>query len=193
MLCLNVYYLTAVSPILGSHEAELRAKLLKNYDKFALPNVFTRLSLGFTILGLDMDEENEIVYMDTWVKMSWNDPRMKWESSDYPDVTYLAVPTSQVWLPDLTLYNNAHQNVWNPITKTLVLAYSSGKMLTVPTAKIPAICIYDMTYWPHDIQNCSAKFGSWVHSGHAINLTRFDDKDPLSVSYAIGVDRRIYK
>lgn len=159
----------------ASHESELRKQLASGYDAQALPDVLTNVSVRFTILHLDMDESKQALMLDSWVVMEWQDQRLQWETSLYPDVDKLTFSADSVWRPDIMLYNNANMQIVNPLSNNNVLAFPTGKMMHVPTANFPAMCVLDMTYWPHDVHNCSAKFGSWVHSGHTLNLFQKDD------------------
>lgn len=166
----------------AGHEEELRHSLLDKYDKVALPAVLTNLSVSFTVLSIDVDEQRQVIQLGTWVKMQWQDNRLSWSASSYPAIERLAIPSSTVWVPDLSLYNNDQMHLANHLAETHVVVWPSGKVLWVPTAHVPATCVMDMTYWPHDVHNCTVKFGSWVHSGHTIKL------QPLEGSAGIELD-----
>ncbi|CAH1252481.1 CHRNB3 [Branchiostoma lanceolatum] len=36
----------------------------------------------------------------------WNDHKLQWNPEDYDGVTVLRVPSTDLWLPDIVLYNN---------------------------------------------------------------------------------------
>jgi len=157
-------------------ESTLREKLLLKYDPDALPAYPTNLSIGFSIQSIEMDESRQVLYIGAYVRMFWNDPRLKWPVG-FSDIQKITFQESQVWTPDLTLYTSDELNVGDHLTEGfLVLGYESGKMLHVPPALLPAPCDLDMTYWPYDVHTCKVKLGSWVHSMDTLPLGPQMDK-----------------
>ncbi|KAF2365713.1 Neurotransmitter-gated ion-channel ligand-binding domain [Trinorchestia longiramus] len=155
-------------------ETVLRKLLLEDYDKDSLPQRGFNVSVGITILGLEMDEEKHIMYVDSWVRLTWFDVRFEWNNSSYPGIDYLALSPDLVWTPDLSLYNSGDTTASKHVGDTKVLVWPNGKVLWVPTAKLPAYCVMDLTYWPHDVHNCFIKLGSWVHNQKIIDLQQYD-------------------
>lgn len=47
---------------------------------------------------------------------------------------------------------------------------ATGTVVCVPPARHDALCMPDLTKYPFDQQNCSLRFGSWVHSGEEIDF-----------------------
>lgn len=80
---------------------------------------------------------------------------------------------------DVSCSGEAH--IADHLASILVLAFPTGKMMWVPTSTLPAACVLDMTYWPHDKHKCTVKFGSWVHSGNDIDLNPKDDVTEVEV------------
>ncbi|XP_018016555.1 neuronal acetylcholine receptor subunit alpha-7 [Hyalella azteca] len=160
----------------GQHaETELRRLLLADYDSDSLPERGLNLSLSVTILGIDMDEQKHTLFVDVWMKMKWYDRRLMWNNESYPGIEYLSFSKGHLWRPDLSLYNNADMGVSDPFTSTKMLLWPHGKVLWVPTARLPATCVMDLTYWPHDVHNCIVKVGSWVHSQKVMDLKKYSE------------------
>ena len=40
-----------------------------------------------------------------WVEQEWNDYKLRWDPEEYGGVSKLHVPSEQIWLPDIVLYN----------------------------------------------------------------------------------------
>lgn len=57
----------------------------------------------------------------------------------------------------------------------------SGSVIWVPSSHVKAACVMDMTYWPYDVHNCTAKFGSWVHSSQTVDFRLKDDDVEVSL------------
>ncbi|KAK2175625.1 hypothetical protein NP493_718g03006 [Ridgeia piscesae] len=47
-----------------------------------------------------------------WFSLSkaWTDYKLSWNPGEYGGVTRLYVPSDEIWLPDIVLYNNADSN-----------------------------------------------------------------------------------
>ncbi|XP_047740815.1 neuronal acetylcholine receptor subunit alpha-4 isoform X2 [Hyalella azteca] len=166
----------------GSNEEIVRKQLMENYDKYSLPNQLTNVTARFTILDIDVDSKENAMILDAWIAMEWADPRLTWDVAQFPDVDRIAFRPDDVWRPDLKLYNRALLRGTQTNEECLVLAFPDGKILHVPQVTLPVACELDMTYWPVDVHNCSAKIGSWVYSGLRIDLRPKDDQPKFEIT-----------
>ncbi|XP_063584918.1 acetylcholine receptor subunit alpha-1-A-like isoform X1 [Penaeus indicus] len=167
ILCVLLMVFTGV---LGDGETELRAHLFRYYDKTALPNAKTVVTISsFRILDFYLGESDHVATVLCWFGYSWKDPRLQWKKEDYQSVDRLAFDPDAIWRPDLSLYNGASE-MHLPESNLPVLVYSSGETIHVPAYTLHFYCVTDMTYWPHDSHTCTLKFGSWVHHGHLIDI-----------------------
>ncbi len=41
-----------------------------------------------------------------WLRYIWNDTRLSWDKDEWDGLDRLRVPATQLWLPDITLYNS---------------------------------------------------------------------------------------
>ena len=57
----------------------------------------------------------------------------------------------------------------------VVIQSGNGSAIWVPPASVGAGCVMDMTFWPYDVHNCTATFGSWVHSSKKVDLIVVDE------------------
>ena len=55
------------------------------------------------IIGIDM--KRQIMITNVWVEQEWIDYKLKWDPADYGGVKHLHVPSNDIWLPDIVLYN----------------------------------------------------------------------------------------
>ncbi|GAU97758.1 hypothetical protein RvY_08998 [Ramazzottius varieornatus] len=84
--------------------------LLSSYNKLIRPvgNNTERLTvkMGLRLSQLiDVDEKNQIMTVNVWVRQEWNDTKLKWNPKEYGGVERLYVPSTMIWLPDIVLYN----------------------------------------------------------------------------------------
>ncbi|XP_045584874.2 neuronal acetylcholine receptor subunit alpha-2 [Procambarus clarkii] len=161
---------------LMSQEQELRERLLRGYDRSSLPARTTQLRLRrLTLKHFDIHEDSHILEVDAWIIFEWIDRRLTY--LPIGGIEKLAMDPGEIWMPDLRLYNSAEAGEGVFRDDTLTLVYPDGRVLYAPPARLRAVCVVDLTYWPHDTHNCSLVLGSWVHHGHTLDL-RLLDKEP---------------
>ncbi|XP_061303239.1 neuronal acetylcholine receptor subunit alpha-3 isoform X3 [Pezoporus flaviventris] len=98
----------------GGSEAEHRlyAALFENYNQFVRPvkNVSDPVIIQFEVSMsqlVKVDEVNQIMETNLWLKHIWNDYKLRWNPADYGGAEFIRVPSGQIWKPDIVLYNNA--------------------------------------------------------------------------------------
>jgi len=104
-----------------------------------------------------------------WVEQEWYDYKLKWDPEEYGGVTTLYVPSEQIWLPDMVLYNNADGNYEITVMTKAILHYD-GRVVWKPPAIYKSACRIDITYFPYDEQTCEMKFGTWTFEGNQVDL-----------------------
>ncbi|XP_051875685.1 neuronal acetylcholine receptor subunit beta-3a isoform X3 [Pristis pectinata] len=93
--------------------AEMEDTLLKNlfrgYQKWVRPvrncNDTIKVKFGLEISQLvDVDEKNQLMATNVWLKQEWNDYKLSWNPDDYGGISTIRVPSESIWLPDIVLY-----------------------------------------------------------------------------------------
>ena len=69
--------------------------------------VHMRLKLS-QVIGVDM--RRQILTTNVWVEQEWEDYKLTWNPEDYGGVKFLHVPSQDIWLPDIVLYNKSVLN-----------------------------------------------------------------------------------
>ncbi|UJR14709.1 hypothetical protein I4U23_001702 [Adineta vaga] len=154
---------------------KLYEDLMQNYDKRVRPvinatetlNVAISLSVSQLI---DVDEKNQIMTTNVWLKHEWRDYRLTWNPALYDNICTMYVPSEELWIPDIALYNNA-DGKYQVTLKTKASVYPSGAIIWEPPMIYKSSCPINVQYFPFDEQSCSLKFGSWTHDGNQVNLT----------------------
>ncbi|VDD84356.1 unnamed protein product [Mesocestoides corti] len=155
----------------GYKEASRLYDVLMNrqqYNKLLRPvtnaNNTLTVYFGLGLLQLmDLDEVNQILTTNVWVELEWTDSKLIWEPADFGGVTTLFIPSDQLWLPDLLLYNKA-------------IVFYNGTVKWTPPAIFKSSCPINVQYFPYDMQECSMKFGSWTYNGHQVSLKHITQK-----------------
>ncbi|CAG2114184.1 unnamed protein product [Medioppia subpectinata] len=84
--------------------------LLSSYNRLIRPvfNNSDRLTvkMGLKLSQLiDVNLKNQIMTTNMWVNQEWTDHKLKWDPEEYGGVSQLYVPSEDIWLPDIVLYN----------------------------------------------------------------------------------------
>ncbi|KAK6294622.1 neuronal acetylcholine receptor subunit alpha-5-like isoform X1 [Coregonus clupeaformis] len=154
-------------------EDKLFKNLFRNYQKWVRPveylNGTVRVRFGLAISQLvDVDEKNQLMTTNVWMKQEWLDMKLRWNLDDYLGITTIRVPSDSIWIPDIVLYDNADGRFEGSVTKAVV-KYDGTITWTQP-ANYKSACIIDVTFFPFDLQNCSMKFGSWTYDGSQVDI-----------------------
>lgn len=108
-----------------------------------------------------------------WVKQKWFDYKLRWDPEEYGGVEMLYVPSEQIWLPDVVLFNNWDGNYEVTLMTKATLKYT-GEVFWEPPAIYKSSCEMNVEYFPYDEQSCFMKFGSWTYNGAQVDLKHLD-------------------
>ncbi|XP_075882689.1 neuronal acetylcholine receptor subunit alpha-4b isoform X2 [Nelusetta ayraudi] len=167
-------------------EERLLQDLFAHYNKLSRPvrnttdTVLVHFGLSIAQL-IDVDEKNQMMTTNVWVKQEWNDYKLRWNPDDYENVTSIRIPSEIIWRPDIVLYNNADGDfAVTHLTKAHL--FHDGHIKWMPPAIYKSSCSIDVTFFPFDQQSCKMKFGSWTYDRAKIDL----------ISMASNVDQMDY-
>ncbi|XP_012580269.1 PREDICTED: neuronal acetylcholine receptor subunit alpha-6 [Condylura cristata] len=172
-VCLWLYIFIPVVKGCASEE-RLFHKLFSHYNQFIRPvenvsdPVTVHFELAITQLA-NVDEVNQIMETNLWLRHIWNDYKLRWDPVEYDGIEMLRVPADKIWKPDIVLYNNAVGD-FQVESKTKALLKYNGMITWTPPAIFKSSCLMDVTFFPFDHQNCSLKFGSWTYDKAKIDL-----------------------
>uniref|UniRef100_A0A8C9QWN3 Cholinergic receptor nicotinic alpha 4 subunit n=1 Tax=Scleropages formosus TaxID=113540 RepID=A0A8C9QWN3_SCLFO len=180
-------------------EERLLRTLLIHYNKLSRPvaNVseVVLVHFGLSIAQLvDVDEKNQMMTTNVWMKHEWNDYRLQWNPQKYNNITSIRIPSELIWRPDIVLYNNADGDfAVTHLTKAHL--FHDGKIKWSPPAIYKSSCSIDVTFFPFDQQNCTMKFGSWtydqakidlVNTAHHVDQMDFWESGEWVILHAVG-------
>ncbi|XP_049830731.1 neuronal acetylcholine receptor subunit alpha-7-like isoform X11 [Schistocerca gregaria] len=163
----------------GPHEKRLLHTLLDHYNVLERPVANEsdplQLSFGLTLMQIiDVDEKNQLLITNIWLKLEWNDVNLRWNSSEFGGVKDLRIPPHRIWKPDVLMYNSADEG-FDGTYPTNVVVRNNGSCLYVPPGIFKSTCKIDITWFPFDDQRCEMKFGSWTYDGFQLDLQLQDD------------------
>ncbi|KAM8826293.1 neuronal acetylcholine receptor subunit alpha-2 [Synchiropus picturatus] len=171
-------------------EDDLFKRLFAGYNKWSrpVPNIsdVVIVKFGLSIAQLiDVDEKNQMMTTNVWLKQEWNDYKLRWTPSEYDNVTSIRVPSELIWVPDIVLYNNA-DGEFAVTHMTKAHLFHTGKIRWVPPAIYKSSCSIDVTFFPFDQQNCKMKFGSWTYDKAKIDLEKIENTVDLNNYWESG-------
>ncbi|KAM9853946.1 neuronal acetylcholine receptor subunit alpha-7-like [Aulostomus maculatus] len=162
----------------GVYQRRLYTELMRNYNALERPvkNDSHSLTVHFTFSLLqimDVDEKNQVLTTNIWLQLYWPDFYLQWNMSDYPGVASVRFPDSQIWRPDILLYNSADER-FDASFHTNILVNSTGHCQYLPPGIFKSTCFIDVRWFPFDVQRCDLKFGSWTYGGWSLDLQMID-------------------
>ncbi|KHJ79928.1 Neurotransmitter-gated ion-channel ligand binding domain protein [Oesophagostomum dentatum] len=101
--------------------------------------------------------------------MTWHDYSLTWDPKEYEGVTDLRFKKSQLWTPDVLLYNSADPQ-FDSSYQSNVLVYPDGVVNWIPPGIFRISCRIAVAWFPFDLQECFMKFGSWTFDGSKLSL-----------------------
>ncbi|CAB3402079.1 unnamed protein product [Caenorhabditis bovis] len=149
--------------------------LLDDYNHEVRPAVHPVEPINVTFLFsltqiLDVDERNQILTTNSWVRMHWNDYKLVWDPRLYENVTRIHIPSDKIWKPDIILYNNADAQYMKSVMSTDVIVDYLGNIHWPLSAIFTSSCPLDVKHYPFDRQTCILKYASWAYDGTKIDL-----------------------
>ncbi|KAI8478975.1 Neuronal acetylcholine receptor subunit alpha-2 [Branchiostoma belcheri] len=145
-------------------EEKLFRDLFRNYNKWIRPvaNVSDNVTVAFGVSIsqlIDVDEKNQIMTTNVWLRQEWNDHKLQWNPEDYDGVTVLRVPSTDLWLPDIVLYNK-----YVPAGRSVALITPRYVYL------VQCACSISVRLFPFHQLTYSLQLGSLLHGGAHIDL-----------------------
>ncbi|XP_062861502.1 acetylcholine receptor subunit alpha-like [Trichomycterus rosablanca] len=138
------------------------------------------VTLGLQLIQLiSVDEVNQIVTTNVRLKQQWKDVNLQWKPEDYGGIKKIRVPSTDIWRPDLVLYNNADGD-FAIVHETKVLLEYTGMITWNPPAIFKSYCEIIVLHFPFDLQNCSMKLGTWTFDGNLVVINPDSDRPDLS-------------
>ncbi|TMS39880.1 hypothetical protein L596_006340 [Steinernema carpocapsae] len=169
----------------SDEELRLYNDLLSNYNPLERPVNETNTPLVVKVRFflqqiVNVDEKNQVVQLNAWLRYIWHDYKLVWNPRDYAGIRDVRFPGTMdhIWKPDILLYNSADEH-FDTTYKSNLLVYYNGEVNWIPPGILKFSCKMDITWFPFDDQLCDLKFGSWTFHGLALDL-QIDSDNPNS-------------
>ncbi|VDM54060.1 unnamed protein product [Angiostrongylus costaricensis] len=153
---------------------QLYEDLLYYYNKNVRPvknaSESIKVKFGASLIRIiDVDEVNQVLTTNLWLEMQWFDYKLSWDPTRWGGIKKLHIPSDQIWIPDILLYNNADGEPHITIMSD-ALVYHNGLIVWKPPSIYKSFCPINIEYFPYDSQSCSLKFGGWSYNGFLLDV-----------------------
>ncbi|XP_062602771.1 neuronal acetylcholine receptor subunit alpha-7-like [Saccostrea cucullata] len=174
LLCFILFIWISLSMSWNSDDVQTIRKngvLSSGYDRLVRPSQITNVSVALNLITINfMDIKNQVLSTTGWIEASWEDHRLVWDVSKYPNITDIFADESEVWRPvffvdnsvsDLSIISDS--NLLYRVTHTGEVEWEQPRMFTTH-------CNVDITFYPFDTQLCEIELTSWGYTTDEIEL-----------------------
>ncbi|XP_071785863.1 neuronal acetylcholine receptor subunit alpha-7-like [Asterias amurensis] len=153
----------------GLREVELFRTLLNEsaYPEHSRPSknpsIPTVVKFGLELNAvIDMDEPSQVIKTQVSIILSWTDSYLTWDQ-DYYGVPEVRIPSSKMWMPDITLLNSADSANFM-LENRLVRVKPSGETEWRAFVVLTSFCKINFSFFPYDEQTCLLRFRAWTYT-----------------------------
>ncbi|XP_033731828.1 neuronal acetylcholine receptor subunit alpha-3-like [Pecten maximus] len=127
--------------------------------------------MGYLLAINDFDEVAGTLESVIVLGLKWKDEALIWNASTYNNVSYIIIPQSKVWAPEL--FNVKAADTFVPIGSGTfkVSIMFNGDVQMMPGGIMKVKCSPDVAKFPFDVQNCSLEILPWMYMANDILLT----------------------
>ncbi|TRY74485.1 hypothetical protein TCAL_01326 [Tigriopus californicus] len=165
----------------------LRKALFADYDKLVKPHGLVTVRYSLDIVDIALCPHQQKLQITGFAHHSWFDIRLRWDPEEFQGIKELHLPSTELWMPDITLYNGVgppQNNLLDLAPHAFAVIGYKGEVVFVPSLSMSAFCPVKTDNWPWDDQSCTLMVGSWSYEKKDVDIQPFEsDTFP-----PIGVD-----
>ncbi|XP_035708017.1 neuronal acetylcholine receptor subunit alpha-7-like [Folsomia candida] len=141
------------------------------------------VGIGINIYQIvEVNEKHQYMTSVLHLWRNWTDENLTWNVSQFDNITYVRIPSTRIWQPDVFLYNMGNEEMLQSANNREILnviVNHTGTVLSVPPKMLKSICRMDVTWFPWDEQKCDLIFGSWTYSGSEMDFTVREEENMM--------------
>ncbi|XP_060561721.1 neuronal acetylcholine receptor subunit alpha-10-like [Ruditapes philippinarum] len=183
------------APYTGVNNAQFIKNLFDGYSVNVLPvvNIDRPVTISQHLYHMSIDNidmKSKIVSTRIVLGLEWIDEYLKWNPSDFRNISKFSMQASSIWLPDLYAGNSDKLLTFIRAEDIKeVFLSSNGKIEAWSYLQIEIGISLDIYKYPFDTQICDFEFISWIHSNSRIDLYDIhesENTDPSKLSRQNG-------
>ncbi|XP_068605511.1 5-hydroxytryptamine receptor 3A-like [Brachionichthys hirsutus] len=128
---------------------------------------------------LKVDEKAQTVSSHVWRHMSWSSEFLTWNSTEFCGIEYLTVPTSSIWIPDVSILEDV-SDTGSIYTSPVVKLHHSGFASTTARQRLTTACRLGLRLFPFDRQQCNITFLSTSSEASSIHMGALNNGSVLT-------------
>ncbi|XP_023245321.1 acetylcholine receptor subunit alpha-like 1 isoform X2 [Copidosoma floridanum] len=151
---------------------KLRQHLLAKYDKLARPSQHwntTTVSVKLNVQTVEVADHDNVMAANVFVIMTWNDDKLRWNSSEFGNLTQVNLGAHEIWLPDIYVLNSASHGMEYYGDRHCIVNELGLAIWVTPTI-FHGYCHLDFKYWPFEMNTCRLSLSSWTYDGSQVDL-----------------------
>lgn len=147
----------------------------KSYNKILRPVVerSSVLDVRIVVTFVDLIDVNTVLGTMTskvFIDYHWKDEFLHWDASLTDNDDFHVIPNDLIYVPDIIIYNSVNGFLENLDSIATFLtsdgnAWWSGRGMAITS------CVFDVSDFPFDSQECEMDFSSWIFSLNNINIS----------------------
>ncbi|XP_061568552.1 5-hydroxytryptamine receptor 3A-like [Cololabis saira] len=140
----------------------------------------TLVQLKMSLYGiLDVDEKAQSVVFHISINMFWLNEFLRWNSSEFCGIDSLTLPRSALWIPDVSIHEDASDS-GSVLEDPLVHLSPSGLVLANLRQRLTFTCQLKLYRFPFDRQRCSITLSSMCCQDDYIKVGTFQNSTTFS-------------
>ncbi|XP_030383988.1 neuronal acetylcholine receptor subunit alpha-4-like [Scaptodrosophila lebanonensis] len=151
------------------------------------------LTIYLTLIHFEFRPTDGNFHFVGHLDVSWMHTKLKWNPTQYGNITHVLVGQNLVWVPDLELYNNAPNKMISMHKKGVITLAHDGRIDWMDTIDMSIFCTGNMQEYPLDSHSCNLTMGSWTYDGLDIDINKkglnrsinFDQIDQTNMGYKV--------
>lgn len=123
----------------------------------------------------NVEEVSQKIKTTAYMKLVWSDTFMKWEPSDFGNITEFYLPQNELWKPDIALANAYDTISGLGAPFMYVVVTNDGNITWEPFQVFESTCTLDMRYFPFDTHTCNLELATWSSTSEMIQILPGND------------------
>ncbi|XP_013870174.1 uncharacterized protein LOC106521943 [Austrofundulus limnaeus] len=124
---------------------------------------------------LDVSEIEQTVYLHIWTQTGWNNHHIKWNESEFCNLSRVNVPAQSLWKPDIIIAEQIERSKNSPSPYVTILSHGAVSWLNEEV--VVANCKMRVYRFPFDIQSCDITFKSQSYDDDQLMIADVKDRN----------------